>query len=575
MDENLAASPRPYARGSTALWALAALSFASAALLASGSLSEDAAFDFSSLTYAFIPAAAGAGAVVAAIALRGRERIAWFAIGAGVLSWGLGETIWVLYEYVFKTEVPYPGWADGFYVAGYPLVFAGILLLPHVKGRRLERLRLTMDATAGAVAVAAIMWVAYLADQIYIDPEVGFIEQFVNIMYPLGDMFLLVAVMILATRRSERRFDLRLLAIAASLIFALVADYIYVLQVEADTYVSGGRLDALWLVQYALVAVAAVYVLTPHVEREQADRSVRPWQLAAPYSAVAILFGLTLWRVGGEGSVLEIATGLVALLVIGRQGVAIRENREIVERQRNDLIASISHELRTPMTSVSGFTEILEQEWDSLDASERAEVVSIVNRQAQHVNRIVTDLVGLARNDLRFTDLRIEPCELTDLINEAETMLLDRFSEITSLETDIDPDLWVDVDPQRFTQVIVNVLTNAVRYGNGKVHIKGFQRTGAAVLEVHDNGPGIPKRYEETVWERFERGAHRLDSLVPGSGVGLPIARALVEAHGGKITQKPSDLLGGACFVVSLPHAVRPLTMDATRAPVPASSRLK
>ena len=392
MDDNPTASPRTFARWTSVLWGLAAVSLVSAAILASGLLSEKAAFDFSSITYALIPAAAGLGMLLAASVLRGRERLAWVAIGAGVLAWGLGETIWVLYEYVWQTEVPYPGWADGFYVAGYPLLFVGILLLPHVKGRRLERVRLTMDATAGSIAVAAVMWVTYLSDQVYIDSEVGFLEQFVNIMYPLGDVFLLVAVMILATRRSERRFDLRLLAIATSLVFALVADYLYILQVEAETYVSGGLLDSMWLIQYALVAVAAVYVLTPYREREQADRSVRSWQLVAPYSAVAILFGLTLWRVGGEGSVLEIATGLVALLVIGRQGVAIRENRELVEQQRNDLIASISHELRTPMTSVSGFTEILEQEWDSLDASERAEVVSIVNRQAQHVNRIVTDL---------------------------------------------------------------------------------------------------------------------------------------------------------------------------------------
>jgi signal transduction histidine kinase len=558
MDDHSTASVRTFARWRNLFWGLAATSLVSAAILASGLLSEKAAFDFSSITYAFIPAAAGLGMLLAASVLRGRERLAWVAIGAGVLAWGLGETIWVLYEYVWQTEVPYPGWADGFYVAGYPLLFVGILLLPHVKGRRLERVRLTMDATAGSIAVAAVMWVTYLSDQIHIDSEVGFLEQFVNIMYPLGDVFLLVAVMILATRRSARRFDLRLLAIATSLIFALVADYFYILQVEAETYVSGGLLDSMWLIQYALVAVAAVYLLMPHVEREQADRSVRSWQLVAPYSAVAMLFGLTLWRVGGEGSVLEIATGLVALLVIGRQGVAIRENRELVEQQRNDLIASISHELRTPMTSVSGFTEILEHEWDSLDASERAEVVSIVNRQAQHVNRIVTDLVGLARDDLDFADLRIEPYELAVLIDDAETMLLERFSEIAAMETDLEPDLWVEVDPQRLTQVIVNVLTNAVRYGNGKVHVRSYRRTGAVILEVHDDGPGVPKRYEETIWERFERGAHRLNSLVPGSGVGLPIARALVEAHGGKISHRPSELLGGACFVVLLPQAIDP-----------------
>ena len=128
---------------------------------------------------------------------------------------------------------------------------------------------------------------------------------------------------------------------------------------------------------------------------------------------------------------------------------------------------------------------------------------------------------------------------------------------------------------QRLTQVIVNVLTNAVRYGSGKIHIKGFRQAGAAILEVHDDGPGIPKRYEETIWERFERGAHRLDSLVPGSGGWPAFARALVEAHGGKITQKPSELLGGACFVVSLPQAIAPQPAVTPQAAVTASARLK
>jgi signal transduction histidine kinase len=563
VDHTLTDSPKTFAamfgrRRDRVLWGFIAVTLVSAALLASGLLSEEAAFDFSSFVYVIVPVGAGVAVMAAALTLGGRERIAWFVIGTGGLLWGLGEVIWVLYEYVLVVEVPYPGLADALFLVAYPVVFVGILLLPHVKPRRLERFRLSLDALAGTVAVAAIMWVWYLRDQIYLDPEAGFLEQFVNIMYPLADVILLIAVLILTIRRSTRRFDMRLIALGASLLVGVIADIIFVLQVEADTYASGGWLDALWLVDYAFFALAAWFLLHPGSESEQADRSTRYWQMVAPYGAVALLFVLTLRSVGGEGSVLEIATAVVAILVIARQGVAIRENRELVERQRNDLIASISHELRTPMTSVTGFTAILDEEWESLDRAESAEMVSIVNQQAQHVNRIVTDLVGLARDTLEFHNLTLERCDVAALVANVETMLATELNGDITVDTHLEPNLWVKADPQRFTQVLVNLLTNAARYGDGNIRVDAFNSNGTAILEIHDNGPGIPKRYEETIWERFERGPHRYDATIPGSGVGLPIARALIESHHGTITQHRSTHLGGACFVVSLPTTSPP-----------------
>jgi signal transduction histidine kinase len=173
-------------------------------------------------------------------------------------------------------------------------------------------------------------------------------------------------------------------------------------------------------------------------------------------------------------------------------------------------------------------------------------MVAIVNRQAQHVNRIVTDLVGLARDTLEFPDLDVEPCDVAALVTDAETMLATEFNGGITVDTHLESDLWVEADPQRFTQVMVNLLTNAARYGDGNIRVDAFNSNGTAILEIHDNGPGIPKRYEETIWERFERGPHRYDATIPGSGVGLPIPRALIDAHGGTITQHRSTHLGGA-----------------------------
>jgi signal transduction histidine kinase len=536
-----------------AILGLLVVSVVSAVLLGLQILSEDAAFHFSSIVYVIVPAGSGLVVMAAAMTREGRSRVAWFTIGAGVFAWGVGEIIWVLYEYVLNTEVPYPGWADFFYVAGYPLVFVGVMLLPHVKPHRLERIRLSMDALAGAIAVAAIMWVAYVGDQVYFDPEAGFVEHLVNVMYPLGDVFLLTAVVVLAVRRSSYRFDVRLFALAASLIFAAVADYIYILQVEADTYVSGGWLDAIWLIDSAAVIVAGLYLIKTVKPTEQVVRRSRIWQLGVPYAAIALLFGLTLWDSGSDLSVLRVASVVVALLIIGRQAVAIRENRELVERQRNDLIASVSHELRTPLTGVTGFSAVLNSEWETLDDDNKFEMVSIIDNQAQHLNRIVSDLVGLAHDGLQSTDLELDIVAIDEVPTDASVMVRELVDGEIELEIATEPGLWVFGDRGRLTQILVNLLTNAVRYGNGQIRLDTHAHDGHVVFEVHDSGPGVPKRHEEAIWERFDRGVHRLDATIPGSGIGLSIARSLAEAHGGTLTYQRSDVLGGACFTMSLP----------------------
>jgi signal transduction histidine kinase len=526
--------------------------FVGAVMLALQVGGADFSFEFSVWTYAVIPAASGLVLVWAAIGQRRPGWLAWALIGFGVLAWGIGEIIWVYYSGLLGAEVPYPGWADVFYVGAYPLVFAGVLMLPHVHARKWERARLSLDALAGTVAVSAIMWTFYLKDAIYLDAEAGLLENFVNLAYPVGDLILLVGLLVLATRRSQYQFDGRLLMLALATFLTTVADIAYVFQVEAGTYIDGGRLDALWLVDYGLYAVAAVLVAGPVKLREQADKPARLWPMIAPYTAVAILFALTMGELGGQATSLQIATAVVGLLIIIRQAVAIRETREVVEKQRNDLVASISHELRTPLTAMSGFTEILDTEPD-LDPVEKAEMISIVNAQTNHLTRIVGDLVEVARDKLEATALTYTTTDAAGLVDSAIGMLTNGAST-ARITTNIQPGLTVTGDVDRLRQVLVNYLTNAGRYGNGTVEVHAHTTEGSqTVIEVHDNGPGIPKKYEVTIWDRFERGAHTYLSQVQGSGLGLAIARQLVAAHNGHTGHHTSERLGGACFWLTLP----------------------
>jgi len=114
------------------------------------------------------------------------------------------------------------------------------------------------------------------------------------------------------------------------------------------------------------------------------------------------------------------------------------------------------------------------------------------------------------------------------------------------------PSITVEVDGGRLQQAISNLVSNAVKYGNGQVLVTA-ERGVNLVVEVHDDGPGVSTKYELAIWNRFERGSRNLDSRIPGSGIGLAIVAKVAKAHGGHAGYHRSEILGGACFFVSIP----------------------
>ena len=142
---------------------------------------------------------------------------------------------------------------------------------------------------------------------------------------------------------------------------------------------------------------------------------------------------------------------------------------------------------------------------------------------------------------------------VADLVKTATTSVENKE---TSLAIEVDAHLQAMLDAGRVQQIIVNLLSNAVRYGEGKNLIVVRREGKDLAIEVHDNGPGVPKKYEMAIWERFERGANRLNASTPGSGIGLAVVDAITKAHGGNTSYRESERLGGACFRVVLPDRV-------------------
>ena len=488
--------------------------------------------------------------------LESAERRAWTLVGIGLVI-GAAGIVAVSLVVAVAGDAPTFGFTDLFFIGGYAIVLVGFASLPHTSGHSLQRARIAFDGIIGAISVGALLWI-FALDRVIVGLEDAPIDDRIfGTMYPLVDLAVVVIIMIVTVRRSSYRFDLRMLLFTSAVLVQAVADVSYLVEGVGQSFTEAEPLFGVFLAAAALFLATALVVDRVPAPREYADRRLPLWSILAPYSAAAIMVGVLVFRLWDSDldqgdRVLLIAALFVAVLVIGRQGIAIRENRQIVERQRSDLVSSISHELRTPLTAMVGFVAVL-QEDPKLHLEDRVEMIDVVAEQGSHLKRIVEDLVVLAHDDPSRVGLTTAEHPIGPIIESAI-----RFAghEPPHATTEVEPGLTAVVDDGRLVQVLVNLLSNAQRYGGDACLIVAKSDNTRLVIEVHDSGPGVPKKHELTIWERFERGPNRYNANIPGSGIGLAMVRTIAGAHGGRVGYRRSERLGGACFSIDLPGIV-------------------
>ena len=505
-----------------------------------------------SVAYSVAAVLAGSAILLVSKTQQAEERRAWLFIGLGTLSWAVADAIWTYYD-VVGAQIPYPGLPDLFYLAAYPLWIVGVVAFPSSRGGRYSQWRLVLDGMAGTAALALLMWYLYLNDVVSFEGGT-WLERVVNPAYPLCDVLLLSGLIILSVRRTPQRLHRPLLILALGVMCNAGADIVY--WVHFDSYQSGNWIDGLWVIRYGLFALAAFAASRPSAVPVLPDRRVSMSNLIVPYAPVVVLTVLSGQRIVsgtgyGDSKGLLLGAGVVCLIVIVRQSLALREVGETVERERHDLVASISHELRTPLTALSGFAQILGESPD-LSRDDRIEITDIVVSQARHLNRIVGDLLQVTQGDLGRTHLNLGDLAVGELVTSTIDMLSDR-AAATTITAHVQPGLTVRADRDRLRQVLLNYLSNAIRYGRDIIEVHATQTPKGVLIEVHDNGPGVPKKHEITIWDRFDRGAHANLSKVQGSGLGLAIVRDLIAAHRGRTGYRRSEPLGGACFWLTIP----------------------
>jgi len=220
------------------------------------------------------------------------------------------------------------------------------------------------------------------------------------------------------------------------------------------------------------------------------------------------------------------------------------------DRVRRDLVANVSHELRTPITALQAALENLV---DGV-APPSPDTFRTMLAQVERLGRLVKQLLDLSRLESGAVPLEREHFPVEPLLEHAVREQQLHAPEIP-VAVDVDPsDLTADGDPERVHQVVANLLENAVRYTphGGKVEVRARRTNGSIVIEVLDEGPGIPETEQELVFERFYRADAARSSRDGGAGLGLAIAHWIVGLHGGEIHPERRDP-HGCRMIVTLP----------------------
>ncbi|HRG29994.1 MAG: cell wall metabolism sensor histidine kinase WalK [Trichococcus flocculiformis] len=260
----------------------------------------------------------------------------------------------------------------------------------------------------------------------------------------------------------------------------------------------------------------------------------------------------------GEFSVIQRESGFISGLVCVLSDITEQEK---VEQERRSFVSNVSHELRTPLTSVKSYTEsLIDGAWE--DEEIAPEFLKVISTETDRMIRMITDLLNLSRMDQGKQDLNREFVS----INELVAHIINRFEMVLKSEQyrnkkyTIERDftqrtLWVEIDQDKFIQVIDNIMNNAIKYSpdGGKITCKLMETHNSVVISITDEGLGIPRKDIGHVFDRFYRVDKARARSMGGTGLGLAISKEVVQLHGGKIWVTSVENKGST-FFISLPY---------------------
>ena len=252
-------------------------------------------------------------------------------------------------------------------------------------------------------------------------------------------------------------------------------------------------------------------------------------------------------------AVLVLAIGIGSLLIVSNLNAELK-----LSRQKTDFVSNVSHELKTPLTSIRMFSELL-AEGRVTEPARQQSYLNIISAEAARLTRLINNVLDFSRMENGEKKYNFQPCDLTDVVRSTAGTFRPHL-EANGFQFDCQlPEAALSVrgDADALSQIVVNLLSNAEKYSNGQKEITlqlilNQSPLPHAEVRVLDRGSGVPPGSGEKIFEKFYRAHDSLASGIQGSGLGLTIARQIARAHGGELAYEPRAG-GGSCFILRLP----------------------
>ncbi len=500
---------------------------------------------------------------------RGLRRF-WRLLAFALLAETLGDLTQAIYDVGFG-GAPYPSLADAFYLAFYPLLLVALLRVPVPAVSRAKLVRTTLDGATIVLGGGAVVWYFVLGPTALEEGQSA-LAMGVSLAFPVGDLFLLAGLAAVLLRHSPVALRVPLALVTVAVLLGVVADVLYGSGQLHGTYRPGDGIDTVYALEFAVFALAGAS--QRRVLAEDSDAALEPpsghsshasW---LPYLSVAIGLGVVLGVERNDTffpnvSLLLIVT-VLAVLVAARQYVAQRELVQTEaalresERLKDELLSVVGHELRTPLTSIRGSLGLLDGGVLGELPPDAANMVAVAVLNTDRLVRLVNDILDFERMTAGSMRLERGAVDARELVGESlRVVQANADAAGVGMRVDVAP-VTVFADGDRVVQALVNLLGNAVKFSPHGGFVSVRARVDAdgesALFSVADEGRGIPADRLESIFERFRQVDATDAREKAGTGLGLPIARGVVERHGGRMWAQSGDGRGSA-FHFTLPLA--------------------
>jgi signal transduction histidine kinase len=479
-----------------------------------------------------------------------------------------------------------PSPSDAGYLLFYPLMVAALVVLVRRQLGAVPAIVVIESAVASLAAAAVLAVILDPVIRAALSGQSAF-NSGIALAYPLFDLILL-AVMAGIAASPMVDVGTRWWSLIVGLGIFAIADIVYALLEERGAYTAGTPLDMSWAVGLGFItwwvagATERAPMTQPRVRRT----------LVIPITGAAVVLGLAVLIIDTQAptSVLAVvlassAVGLAAVPIIFRQAmlgrlIAAQKNvvRQLTEldRDKSDVMVTMNHEFRTPLTAINGYVELL-LDGDGGDLPpEAARMLQVIESNAARLQDLIDDLLTMSKLEAGSTPPKRSPIYLAGLLGRASTTVAP-FAKSRGVEVTIechDYGLVVDADGSQLERAFANLIENAVKFtpGTGSVRVvaEGPAHDGGIVVRIVDAGMGIPPDDIPRLFTRFFRAANVQGAAIAGAGLGLAITRSVVEAHGGGIAAE-SALGQGTTVTVRLPASESGVLMPAARGTAPVS----